>query len=74
MLRAVDPDAVDVAISAWLAGCHTETAAGQDKQPAKEPAEESVEQSSPPAVAVDGTTLLGPAGVMAPVGCICWPR
>jgi predicted transposase YbfD/YdcC len=63
VLQAVDPDALDAAISAWLADCHTETTAGQAKQPADEPAEESVEQPPPlPAVAVDGKTLRGTCG------------
>lgn len=53
VLQAVDPDAVDGAISAWLARCHTETTAGQTQQPADEP---------PPAVAVDGKTLRGTCG------------
>jgi predicted transposase YbfD/YdcC len=65
VLQAVDPDALDAAINAWLAGCHTETSttettAGQ----AKQPADESTQQPPPlrPAVAVDGKTLRGTCG------------
>ena len=63
VLQAVDPDAVDAAINAWLAGCHTEsstaeTMAGQ----AEQPADESTQQPPRPAVAVDGKTLRGTCG------------
>jgi predicted transposase YbfD/YdcC len=59
VLQAVDPDALDAAISAWLAGCHTETTAGQAEQPAVESAERPPPLS---AVAVDGKTLRGTCG------------
>lgn len=52
VLQAVDPDAVDAAISAWLAGCHAEPTVGQAEETAAEPV----------AVAVDGKTLRGTCG------------
>jgi predicted transposase YbfD/YdcC len=51
VLQAVDPDAVDTAISAWLAGCHAEPTEGQAAEP-----------PLLPAVAVDGKTLRGTCG------------
>jgi predicted transposase YbfD/YdcC len=58
VLQAVDPDAVDAAISAWLAGCHTPTTAERTEQPA----DESAQHPPLPAVAVDGKTLRGTCG------------
>jgi predicted transposase YbfD/YdcC len=59
VLQAVDPDAVDAAISAWLAGCRAQSTA----EPTAGQAEESVEGSpSLSAVAVDGKTLRGTCG------------
>ena len=59
VLQAVDPDAVDAAISAWLAGCHPEPTT----QPTPEPADEPVHDLPLlPAVAVDGKTLRGTCG------------
>lgn len=58
VLQAVDPDAVDAAIGAWLAGCRAQSTA----EPTTGQAEESAGKPLWSAVAVDGKTLRGTCG------------